>query len=293
MVAIHHSSENSDWVELLVRPSKFPKFYRCFECSRAPHLKGVIRKAEVINIGNTSLLAASWQWWQLDRSGKYWSLHQCLYGANPLIRAGRIPVTHVSWAKSKSNNQLDRYAVIGFDKVRVEKWIVVAETRRCEICGRDVRFEFSRSLRCNYTLPCVRCETCVKTIRAMEKDIRHGTAAKLNAGLAFIRNSEIWRLEGRLRSKNLRWVRMYSAAGSFTKKEFELLCASYGNICLSCHQRRKLYPDHIVPIAKGGTNSISNIQPLCGRCNSRKGAKVKDYRKSFPPVGCRRSLRKS
>jgi hypothetical protein len=44
--------------------------------------------------------------------------------------------------------------------------------------------------------------------------------------------------------------------------------------------------DHIVPLAKGGANDVSNIQLLCENCNSSKGAKAiavsKLYYRSYP-----------
>ena len=69
------------------------------------------------------------------------------------------------------------------------------------------------------------------------------------------------------------------AAGRFTAKEFESLCRKYNNKCLCCCTKKALTADHIRPLVAGGSNYISNIQPLCRPCNSRKGTKTIDYRK--------------
>lgn len=66
--------------------------------------------------------------------------------------------------------------------------------------------------------------------------------------------------------------------GSFTAEEWKALCFQYGYKCLKCGQSVELTVDHVVPVSKGGTNDISNIQPLCLSCNSSKGAKTVDYR---------------
>lgn len=70
------------------------------------------------------------------------------------------------------------------------------------------------------------------------------------------------------------------AVGEFSAKEWEALKIQYNFTCPSCNKKEpeiKLTADHIVPLIKKGDNDISNIQPLCGSCNSRKGVKIIKY----------------
>lgn len=42
--------------------------------------------------------------------------------------------------------------------------------------------------------------------------------------------------------------------------------------CVQCDATEDLHFDHKIPWSRGGANTISNIQLLCGPCNRRKGA---------------------
>ena len=86
-----------------------------------------------------------------------------------------------------------------------------------------------------------------------------------------------------------RRVRKLGNGGSFTGEQWKSLKDLHGNKCLCCFLTepelltlgRKLVPDHIRSIVNGGSNDISNIQPLChgkGGCNNHKGTKFVDYR---------------
>jgi 5-methylcytosine-specific restriction endonuclease McrA len=78
---------------------------------------------------------------------------------------------------------------------------------------------------------------------------------------------------------NTRRTKKSGAGGSFTSVEWIELCNRYGNLCLACGKKRKLTADHVVPVSKGGTSNIANIQPLCGPCNSRKHDGTTDFRR--------------
>ena len=80
---------------------------------------------------------------------------------------------------------------------------------------------------------------------------------------------------------NIRRARKLAAEGSHTDKEWQSLKAFYDYKCLSCGKREpeiRLTRDHVIPLTKGGTDSIDNVQPLCARCNSKKNNKHIDYR---------------
>ncbi len=75
------------------------------------------------------------------------------------------------------------------------------------------------------------------------------------------------------RGQAVRRAREAGASGSYTSREWLELKADYGGRCAYCGARTRLTADHVVPIALGGANSIDNIVPACGSCNSSKNAK--------------------
>lgn len=77
---------------------------------------------------------------------------------------------------------------------------------------------------------------------------------------------------------NNRRARKAGNGGSFTAEEWRDLCNKYDNQCLCCGEQKKLTADHVIPLVKGGTSNIDNIQPLCRSCNASKGTKTIDFR---------------
>ena len=117
-----------------------------------------------------------------------------------------------------------------------------------------------------------------EAIAEIERRRNQKTARK--AHLA--RNLNKWRQENPSKAavqRNRNRAMRRKSEGHYTAAEFKALCEEYGNVCLRCGDKdAPLTPDHVIPLSLGGSNWISNIQPLCRRCNSRKKMKIIDYR---------------
>jgi hypothetical protein len=90
--------------------------------------------------------------------------------------------------------------------------------------------------------------------------------------------------------KHRRRAKEAGNGGSWSVEEWIVLKQQYNNCCICCGKseadlkslNRILVPDHVIPISRGGTSFITNIQPLChgkGGCNNRKNARHIDYRR--------------
>lgn len=48
----------------------------------------------------------------------------------------------------------------------------------------------------------------------------------------------------------------------------------YASPCLYCGSTDRIQADHVIPVTRGGVNSIGNLVPCCYKCNPSKGAKT-------------------
>lgn len=72
-----------------------------------------------------------------------------------------------------------------------------------------------------------------------------------------------------------RRARKLNAGGSHTRQEIQDLMVKQRGKCVYCKTKidKSYHADHIVALAKGGNDHITNIQLLCPTCNMRKNAR--------------------
>ena len=127
-----------------------------------------------------------------------------------------------------------------------------------------------------------RCKICTANNQSEKTRKKIGEA---NRGV----KSHLWK-DGR--SKNKRYVswmknkrnrvlkKIKNNQGTHTYGDWELLKKQYGYTCPCCKKSEpqiKLTEDHIIPLSRGGSDLIENIQPLCKSCNCKKHTKIIKY----------------
>ncbi|QLE42290.1 HNH endonuclease [Nostoc sp. C052] len=77
-------------------------------------------------------------------------------------------------------------------------------------------------------------------------------------------------------SRNKRRARMSEALRvPYSASELTVHFQAFGNECIYCSTKENLTVDHVIAIAKGGCDALSNILPCCLSCNCSK--QDKDY----------------
>lgn len=114
------------------------------------------------------------------------------------------------------------------------------------------------------------------------------------ARLDVIERSRQWRIDNRERiqeqtrlrrashpevfrvSKHRRRAREANAQGTHTAQDLRILIEESRNRCWWCGKKikGKFHVDHRVPLARGGSNDITNLCVSCPKCNHSKGAKL-------------------
>ncbi len=56
----------------------------------------------------------------------------------------------------------------------------------------------------------------------------------------------------------------------FTREQWLTMKAAYRGCCAYCGKKSRLTIDHVIPLARGGGHTASNIVPACKTCNSKK-----------------------
>lgn len=93
-----------------------------------------------------------------------------------------------------------------------------------------------------------------------------------------------WRVHGRAHCQNKRADRNRLKGrlivGTITLEDMWIFFFMYDH-CLACGSTGPLTVDHVIPLSKGGANTLKNLQPLCEACNQAKGTRKVDYRGGF------------
>lgn len=155
--------------------------------------------------------------------------------------------------------------IVEIVEVRKNQFIISFNCDYCNLISKDWKSHFDKKKRHYCNMSCYSLARKHKWTKSDQPTWRGGVS-----------NTEAhkrWKKKNPERMahlKAMRYARERSAEGSYTLEQWNDLCGEHNNRCTYCGCDDKLTKDHIIPLSKGGSNYITNIQPLCKSCNSKK-----------------------
>lgn len=164
--------------------------------------------------------------------------------------------------------------------------------KRCYECGEWKELEgFPRKTgsRRGYAGPCLECKKKYLVINNVRISEQRKGFYKDNKEIVLARNHGYWeKNKEKIRTLNRLWLknnpekfkiildrRRARIAGAplndLTKEQWDFIKDLYNGKCAYCGIKpKKITKDHIIPLARGGSHTATNIVPSCQPCNNKK-----------------------
>lgn len=142
--------------------------------------------------------------------------------------------------------------------------------KTCPECGSTFRVKKGEALKRTYCKPKCRSDALKKRVGALNPAWKGGTtsASRYASNLAY-KHSHPGMVAASNRATRARRAK---APGKHSAADIEALRIRQEGLCAACMDglHDGGHVDHVIPLARGGTNFVGNIQLLCASCNLLK-----------------------